>query len=110
MNKEVLCLLKQHSQDMSLKAAFAEGCVTICVNRKARGSPCLCVWTAAGRGRSRHGARRRAKTQMGTEGRETFPEHLSALFEIVTQHVLGRHGDGMTTASTFARESPFLPS
>ena len=28
-----------------------------------------------------------AKTQMGTEGRETFPEHLSALFEIVTQHV-----------------------
>ena len=58
---------------MNLKAAFAEGCVTIRVNRKGRGSPCVPTWTAAGRGRSRHGVRRRAKAQMGTEGGETFP-------------------------------------
>ena len=56
--------------------------------QEGKGKPVLvcvdCGWSGPQPSRCEE---ERAKTQMGTEGRETFPEHLSALFEIVTQHV-----------------------
>lgn len=56
-----------------------------------------------------HGVGRRAETQTGTEGGgRLFPEHLSALFEIVTMHMPCSNDDMNDNCAYFHTRVLFL--